>query len=219
MARIRPKDTELIKKLRAFNKSYFTVSDLERILGLKKESLYVTLHRLVHSGILVRLRNNAYRLFLDSPDPERAANELYFPSYLSFESALSAHGIHSQVPYTLTFATVRPSKRMFIEETEVIYRHLKKDLFFGYALEDGKYIATPEKALLDELYLMARGKTKIDLAELDYRGIDPLLFEEYAEHFPSYMDDLMNKARRYFGTTPVTLDTRERITWREPMTA
>lgn len=218
MARIRPRDTELIKKLRAFNKSYFTVSDLQRVLGLKKESMYVTLHRLVQSGILIRLRNNAYRLFLDAPDPERAANELYFPSYLSFESALAAHGVLSQVPYTLTFATVRPSKRIFIEETEVIYRHLKTDLFFGYVLENGKYIATPEKALLDELYFMARGKTRIELSELDFRGIEPAVFEEYAEQFPSYMKELVNQVRGNFGTSPVTLETKERVAWREPVT-
>jgi hypothetical protein len=219
MARIRPKDTELIMKLRAFNKPYFTAADLGRILGLKKESLYVTLHRLVKSGVLVRLRKNAYKLFLDYSDTERAANELYFPSYLSFESALSAYGILSQIPYTLTFATPRPSKRIAIGATEVIYRHLKRDLFFGYTLEDGKYIATPEKALLDELYLMSRGKIKIDLEELDFRELDRDRFEQYSEPFPPYMKKLLDEARNYFGTSPATLETKDRFVWAESAAA
>jgi predicted transcriptional regulator of viral defense system len=219
MARKRPKDSELIAKLMGFPKPYFTVADLEKILGLKRESLYVTLTRLVRAGILVRLRKNAYKLFLAETDVEKVANELYFPSYLSFESALSAYGILSQIPYTLTFATSRPSKRMVVRDTEVEYRHLKGDLFLGYTFEHGKYIATPEKALMDELYLMSRGKTKIDIEELDLREIDRSLLEEYASKFPGYMSKLVTRVEDYIGTTPATLETKERIEWKEPVVA
>lgn len=215
MVRIRPKDPELISKLRDFNKSYFTVADLEKILGLKRESLYVALSRLVKSGVLVRLRKNAYKLFIEHHDLEKTANELYFPSYLSFESALSRYGILSQIPYTLTFATTRPAKRIFLRDTEVVYRHLKRNLFFGYTLENGKYIATLEKALLDELYLMSRGKTRVDIEELDLREINKALLEEYAEMFPVYIGDLLDEVKKRIGTTPVTLETKERIAWGE----
>jgi predicted transcriptional regulator of viral defense system len=200
--------------LRGLSKPYFTVADLEKVLGLKRESLYVTLSRLVKAGILVRLRKNAYKLFIEPHDVEKMANELYFPAYLSFESALAKFGVLSQIPYTLTFATPRPSKRISIGETEVVYRHLKKDLFFGYALGDGKYTATPEKALLDELYLMSRGKAKVDLAELDFREIKRAVLEDYARKFPAYIGGLLGEVRGRLGTTPVTLETKERIAWR-----
>lgn len=215
MARIRPKDPELITKLKGFNKPYFTVADLEKILGLERNSLYVTLSRLVKSGVLVRLRKNAYKLFIDYADPEKIANELYFPSYLSFESALSVHSILSQVPYTLTFATPRPSKKITLGEIAVEYRHLKRELFFGYSLKDGKYIANPEKALLDELYLMSRGKAKVDIEELDLRDIDSTRLEEYSEKFPPYIGKLLAQVRKYLGTTPVTNGAGERIAWGE----
>jgi predicted transcriptional regulator of viral defense system len=216
MARERPKDSELIAKLMGFPKPYFTVADLEKILGLKRGSLYVTLTRLVRAGFMVRLRKIAYKSFLAETDLEKVANELYFPSYLSFESSLSANGILSQIPYPLTFAT-SPSKRMVIRDTEVEYRHLKGDLFFGYTLADGRYIATPEKALLDDLYLMSRGKTKIDVEELDLREINRSLLEEYASKFPGYMSNLVTRAEDYIGTTPATLETKERIECKEPV--
>ncbi|WP_219852494.1 type IV toxin-antitoxin system AbiEi family antitoxin domain-containing protein [Candidatus Hakubella thermalkaliphila] len=52
---------ELLQTLRGFNKPYFTVADLEKILGMGRNSLYVTLNRLVEGGVLVRLRRGAYQ--------------------------------------------------------------------------------------------------------------------------------------------------------------
>lgn len=167
----------------------------------------------------MRLRKNVYKLFIADSDIEKTANELYFPSYLSFESALSRYGILSQIPYTLTFATTRPSKKLVLRDTAVEYRHLKSELFFGYTLENGSYIAKPEKALLDELYLMSRGKAKIDIEELDLREINLALIEEYAEKFPDYMSRLLEQVKEYIGTTPATLEAKERIEWEEPVTA
>jgi hypothetical protein len=195
-------------------KPYFTVADLEKILGLKRASLYVTLSRLVKAGILVRLRKNAYKLFLTESDLEKSANELYFPSYLSFESALSKYGILSQIPYTLTFATTRPSKKIVLGDTAIEYRHMKGVLFFGYILENGRYIATPEKALLDELYLMSRGKTKINIEELDLKEIDSKSLKEDAIKFPAYVGSLVDQVKQNIGTTPATLETGERIRWK-----
>jgi predicted transcriptional regulator of viral defense system len=215
MARIRPTDTDFIKKLMAFQKSYFTVGDLEKILGLKRESLYVTLSRLTKSGILLRLRKNAYTLFTQIHDAEKAANELYYPCYLSFEKALSLYGILSQVPYTYTFATMKPSKKMKIGNVEVEYSHIKEDLFFGYILKNGKNIALPEKALLDELYLVSRGLRTVNIEELDLKEIDKKRLEEFAEKYPPYIGDLLSETKKYIGTTPITNEAKERIEWNE----
>lgn len=213
MTKKRLKNTELITTLSGFRKSYFTVADLEKILGMGRESLYVTLNRLVKSGVLIRLRKNVYTLFTEMPDVEKIANELYFPCYLSFKSALSQHGILSQIPYILTFATTKPSKKMEIGNFEVEFRHLKNNLFFGYILENGKNIATPEKALLDELYIISRGKDILNIEELDLRSIDKNNLEELSKKFPSYTKDLLEKVKKYIGTTPITNEAKERIKW------
>lgn len=213
MARVRPKDVELIKKLRGFNKPYFTVADLEKVLDLKRDSLYVTLNRLVKSGVLVRLAKNVYSLFTEPVDVDRIANELYFPSYLSFENALSQYGVLSQIPYTRTFATSRPTKKMVIAGIAVEFSHLKKELFFGYSLRNGKYVAEQEKALLDQLYMVSMGKRGIEITELDLKGIDKAKLEEHAKKFPVQIKPLLDQVKKYLGTTPITLEGRERVAW------
>lgn len=214
--RKRPKNIELIKRLRGFNKSYFNVADLEKVLNLKRDSLYVTLNRLVHSGVLVRLGKNIYSLFTESVDIEKIANELYFPSYLSFEQALSQYSILSQIPYAQTFATIRPAKKMVIAGVSIEYSHLKKELFFGYLLINGKYTAEKEKALLDELYMVSMGKRSIDILELDLKDIDKNKLEEYAKAFPNQIKSLLDKVKKYIGTTPVTLEGKKRVIWGKP---
>lgn len=207
------KNIELIKILRDFHKSYLTVADLEKVLGFKRDSLYVTLNRLVKSGVLVRLGKNIYSLFTETFDIEKIANELYFPSYLSFEQALSQYSILSQVPYTQTFATTRPTKKMVIADVAVEFSHIKKELFFGYLLRNGKYIAEKEKALLDQLYMVSMGKRIIDVEELDLKDIDKIKLEEFAKRFPAQINPLLDKVKRYLGTTPVTLEGQERVVW------
>ncbi len=213
MGRIRPTDIDLVKKLTAFGKSYFTLSDLEKIVGLKKNSLSVTLHRLVKSGVLLHLGKNIYSLFTQTIDYEKIANELYFPSYVSFETALSYYSILSQIPYTKTLATERPSKKTVINGIAVVYSHVPKNLFFGYVLENSIYIAEPEKALLDQFYMVSRGKRTIAISELDLKNIDTAKLDAYAKKFPSYLAPRIKDVKKYIGTTPVTLEDRQRITW------
>lgn len=213
MARIRPKDIDIIKKLTGFQKSYFTLGDLEKSLGLKRESLYVALNRLVKSGVLIRLARNIYSIFTQPVDIEKIANELYFPSYLSFEQALAKYGILPQIPYTATFATTRPTKKMVISNLTVEYSHLKKELFFGYVLTHGKYIAQKEKALLDQLYMAGMGKRSINIEELDLSEINKEKFAEFAKKFPAFIHPLVNQVKKFIGTTPLTIEGKDRIVW------
>lgn len=213
MVRIRPTTTEFINSLSTLHKAYFTLADLEKVLGLSRKSLYVTVNRLVKEGTLIHLRRNTYQVFTELLDVEKMANELYYPSYVSFETALSKHGILSQIPYTVTLATVRPSKKMLIRNVEVEYRHIKEDLFFGYSMVDTKYLADREKALLDMLYLVSRGRTAIHLEELDLKDVDRNRFDEYVKRFPPYLAPLVKEVRRHIGTTPIGLEIKERIHW------
>lgn len=213
MDRIRINKIILIKKLTDLHKSYFTVADLEKILDSKRDSLYVTLNRLVKSGVLIRRAKNVYTLFSDRFEVEKIGNELYFPSYLSFEYALSYYSILSQVPYTVTFATLRPTKKMTIGEIAVEFSHLKKELFFGYTLRGGTYIADKEKALLDTLYMAGLGKRAIDIEELDLKDIDRKKLGEYAKRFPAHIKSKLKEVKEYLGSTPITLEGNKRVFW------
>lgn len=183
MATKRLSDIELLQILRGFNKSYFVVADFEKILGSKRAVLYVTLNRLVKSGVLVRLKRGVYQSVFSGSETEKTANELYYPSYLSFESALSRYGILNQIPYVLTFATTKPSKKQSLAGKEVEYRQLKEELFFGYKLIDGIYIAEPEKAVLDQLYLISKGKVASETSEWSLVGLDKEKLADYSQRF------------------------------------
>ena len=179
-----PKSMELVQRLLSLNKPYFTLADLEKVLGQQRPSLYVTLNRLVSYGVLVRLRRGVYQVALQSPALARIANTLVYPSYLSFESALSRYGILSQVPYMLTFATPKRSRRLTLGDAAIRFHQLKDTLFFGYVMAEGLYVAEPEKALLDQCYLAARGLASLAWDELDLSVINRDRLAGYAARFP-----------------------------------
>lgn len=188
---------QFIRSLQSLDRGFFTVADLEKITGQSRSSLKVTLNRLVNKKILTRLKRGVYQLSLSSIDVKKIANQLYYPSYLSFESALSDYGILSQIPYTQTFATTKKSKKMVIGNTEAEFTQIKNDLFWGYKLKNDINIAEPEKALLDQLYLASRGKRTINLEELNLGNINKKLLKKFAKKFPSYLEDLLSKLNKY----------------------
>lgn len=190
---MKPKDIALIETLLRLNKPFLSPADLEKVLGQKRPALYVTLNRLARYGVLVRLRQGVYQVALQTADPARIANQLVYPSYLSFESALSRYGILSQAPYTLTFATTQRTQRMTLGETAVEFRQLKPALFFGYTLQAGLYVAEPEKAVLDQLYMIARGLSSLDPADLDLSALDGARLHEYAGHFPAAVQAMVEE--------------------------
>lgn len=197
MGRIKPRDIRLVERLGRFDKPYWSVADFQKILGYKdRRTLLVTLHRLVRQGVLVRMRRGIYRVSIRPADTAILANLLYRPSYLSFESALSHHGILSQIPYTVTLATTRRSKRMSIEGRDVEYRQLRGDLFFGFRIDKSLEIAEPEKALLDALYLMKRGRLSLPADELDLSGLSARKLKSYAARFPGYIRDALAALQR-----------------------
>ena len=209
MATRRISDIKLLQTLKGFNKSYFSVADFEKILGSKREVLYVTLNRLVKSGVLVRLKRGVYQAEFQSLELEKTANELYYPSYLSFESALSRYGILSQIPYALTFATTKTSKKQSLAGKEVEYRQLKDELFFGYKLTEGIYMAEPEKAILDQLYLISKGKVASDTSEWSLVGLDKKKLIKYAKKFPLTVQKYVKTHIPRLGEYVATLEKKE----------
>ncbi len=187
------KSIELIKTLERINKPFYSIADIEKITDVSRKSIYVTLNRLVEKGILGRIGTGIYRLFTAKVSVEKIAGSLYIPNYLSFESALSRHGILNLVPYTLTFATPRKTKRSVIEGRDVEFRQIKKDLFWGYEMQGGIYVAKPEKAFLDLVYLASRGIASIDLDELNLKKLSMTTVKEFSKRYPEYTRVYLNK--------------------------
>jgi len=183
------KGIELIKKLQKINKPFYTIADLEKITSLPRNSLYVASKRWLAGGIIERLAQGIYLPMGSTISIENVAAQLYIPNYLSFESALSKHGVLNLIPYTVTFATTRKTKKYKIQKQEVEFRQIAPKLFFGFEMKNGIYIASPEKAFLDEVYLMARGKARLDLDELDVKKLLTKTLKDFSKRFPVYVQN------------------------------
>ncbi len=182
---------EALKKLEKFKKDYYTVRDLGRVLDMPIDSLRVQLTRWSKIGILIRIAKGIYAPYGTEIDVLKIANQMYYPSYISFESVLSKYGILSQIPYTLTFATPKRTKKMILNYTEVEFTKLSDKYYFGYVFEDGVNIASPEKALVDCLYLVSKGKRILNIDELYLKNVDKEKLIEISKVFPKNTKELI----------------------------
>lgn len=105
------------------------------------------------------------------------ANLIYGPSYLSFEYALSFHGLIPEAVYTYTSATFekKKKKRYATPFGVFTYRDVPSAVFsLGVEIKiEGEYayaIARPEKALCDQLYILS--------PVANYEALESLLFDD-----------------------------------------
>jgi predicted transcriptional regulator of viral defense system len=187
------KGIELLKTLQKINKPFYTIADLEKITALPRESLYVALRRWELGGIIERVAQGIYVPMGSNISLENVAAQLYIPNYLSFESALAKYGILNLIPYTLTFATTRKTKTYTIEKREIEFRQISSQLFFGFEMKNGIYIASPEKAFLDQVYFVVRGKATLDFDELDIKRLSMKFLKDLSGKFPTYVRRFIEK--------------------------
>jgi len=184
---------EFLEKLNKINKDYFTFSDFKKIWKGKQNSLKVIVWRLIKAKKIIKVFRGIYILPNSKIKIEKLANEIYFPSYVSFEYALYLWRILSQMPYTITFATTLKTKSINLMNTKIEYRKIQKKLFFGYVLRDNIYLASPEKALLDTFYLASLGKLKMNFSNIDYSKINKNLLKKWTKNYPTKTQKLINK--------------------------
>jgi predicted transcriptional regulator of viral defense system len=145
------------------------------------------LSRWTKAGRLYQLRRGLYTL---APPNQKAkahpfliANRLMRSSYVSGLSALAHYGlIPEHVPVVNSVTTLRPA-RWDTPLGRYEFRHVKLELFFGYKkLELGggqeAFVATPEKALLDLIYLQTGGDSPNYVHELRLQNLERLNEDE-----------------------------------------
>lgn len=134
---------------------FFRRSDID----VRSATIYgAQLSRWVKEGHLIKVRRGVY-VFADaraSVASEVLSLLLYEPSYISCEYALHHYGFIPEAVYAMTAITPRTTRSFHNAFGRFAYRHIRRDLFWGYAVvaaAAGKYLlAEPEKALLDYAY-------------------------------------------------------------------
>lgn len=141
------------------------------------------LSRWTASGKIYQFRRGLYYLAPPYqkvvPHPFLVANRLQPGSYVSLQSALAYYGmIPEQVPLTTSVSSGRPeSLRTPLGQYD--FRHIRIDWLRSYRqmdLGNGQkaYVATPEKALLDLIYLQPGGDSAAYLYELRLQSLEKL---------------------------------------------
>lgn len=185
---------ELLAKFNKFKKPFYTFSDLQLILGLKKLSANKRIIDLVNQGFLIKLGRNVFVPSFWEYDPIEVASSLNQPAYISFETALYRHGILSDTDDSLiTLASFLDFNKRTIAGKLIIWSRIKKDLFWGFEKEGNIMMATAEKALLDLLYLASYGNAENSFDQYDLSKIDVKRFNKFLKGYPNQTKTFVGK--------------------------
>ena len=141
------------------------------------------LSRWVGAGRLFQLRRGVYALAPPfqkiRPHPFVVANALVRGSYVSLQSALAHRGLIPEYTPVVTSVTTSRPGRWETPLGDFSFRHVKAAWFRSYqrlALggDQWAFVATPEKALLDLVYLEPGGDEATYLAELRLQALERL---------------------------------------------
>ncbi len=156
---------------------------------LDKEYLFPVqkLSRLVKNGYLIRLKKGVYVIAPEYRTHQinhiAIANLLYQPSYVSFQYALSYHGMIPERVSTITSATLSRSKEFRTPIGNYSFTKIPKKAYpFGlewkYDDRDGGHmIATAEKALCDTIYVDKR-VASLSASDIESYLIDDMRVDE-----------------------------------------
>jgi predicted transcriptional regulator of viral defense system len=147
---------EALKRLRALGTPFCTTGDITAVLGLSPAAANMTAARLAKNGLVTHLARDRWAIG-EKVNPLALPQQLAapYPAYISLQTALFHHGMISQIPQVIYAVTVAKTRRCSTPLGVVSFHQVAPDFFFGYEStgSDGVQIATPEKALLDFLYL------------------------------------------------------------------
>lgn len=142
--------------------SVFTPKEFARIFDVSAFAAQKFIHNYTQKKFFTKLRNGLYALEEKRPNLYFAANKIYYPSYVSLETALSYYSIIPEIVYSITSITTKAKREFETFGISFTYTSIKREAYQGYTAkkEDGKtfFIAEPEKALADYLYLVSLGK-------------------------------------------------------------
>ena len=134
--------------------------------------------RWVKAGYLTKLRRGWYAFTESLQERDMVllvANQLVTPSYISLHYALAYYGMIPEFVIQLTNVTTQRTAQYETSIARYSYQTIAPHLYFGYQsipmktniLEQRSYlIATPEKALLDLLYLHPEYQSEADFMQL-----------------------------------------------------
>lgn len=172
--------------IRSFGKPVFTTRQIAALRGSSLSATGQALSRLERQGLVKRATRGVWCV----PDDQRFSVYSLVPvlagshrAYVSLASALHLHGLIEQIPQITFAVTTGPTRLRRTAIGTYSFHRIHPHLFAGFdwhAEGQDFLVASPEKALVDALYLSSRrGKRFRFFPEIDFRG--GFSFERAAE--------------------------------------
>jgi len=170
---------------------------------VKPSNVRLQLSRWTRAGRIYQLRRGLYTLAPPyqkvKPHPFLVANRLQRASYVSGQSALAFYGlIPDVIQATLSVTTGRP-EMLVTPLGNFEFRHIKSELLHGYQMtalgnEQQALVATPEKAVLDLVYLQPAGDEMTTLQELRLQNLEQMDLNALHREAESYATPKLQRA-------------------------
>ncbi len=167
------------------------------------------LTRWTKAGRLLQLRRGLYALappFRNAePHPFTIANCMVRGSYVSCQSALAYYDHIPETVHAITSVSATRPGRWDTALGTYLFHHIKVEYLSGYELVDFSrgqqaFVATPEKALLDLVYLTPRSDTMDYLVELRLQNLGKLDMENLLNQAQVFNRPKQLRAARFIET-------------------
>ena len=152
------KATDAYGELLRIGSPIIETRDAAARLGLSGARASNLLRSFAEAGLARRLRRGLWALGPENVEPFQLAPYLTAPdpAYVSYWSALARHGMIEQIPRQVFVASLHEAEQIETALGSFSIHQLAPELFGGYGgTAERGYLATPEKALFDTVYLRA----------------------------------------------------------------
>lgn len=177
-----------LEKINNADKLLLNTNDIAKLLSISKESAKVTAARYAKKGVLIRVKKDLYVTktkftLLKEEELFQIANLIQTPSYISLTTALSYYEITTQQQRDfMESIALKRSKDVVVNNVEFTFTKIKKELYKGFELKGSFFIAIPEKALADAIYLTSLKRYNCDFDAIDFNQINKNSVAAYLEN-------------------------------------
>lgn len=171
---------------------FFSSTDIQIALAIQADSAHVLAARYVKKGIFLRIKRDLYVfqkkfLHLTRDEVYELSQRLQPKSYISFSTVLASH--HVLAPSAAKnpwIEAVNPLRSWEKTAGHLTWHYTKmpRKLFFGFIEHGNALVATPEKALLDSLYLHSLGRYYLDLRKLNIEALSEEQLFRWVQKYP-----------------------------------
>jgi hypothetical protein len=148
-------------RLRVHNLPLINLAML-KLAGMYDHNLKMQIMRWSRQGKLIKLRRNMYLLRAEDRKLQTSrlyiAAEIYKPSYIGTEYALSFYGLIPERVNDITCITTKKTMSFKNKTGNFYYQHIQAKCFTGFIEQKDEaglsfFMARPEKAVVDFIYL------------------------------------------------------------------